>query len=112
MCGMSSDYLRGRGTPAKTPREGLAFLRAFNSCSLRIVLMISHVWQVVHASINQHKDCTWLLVAATETAGLYWDGDPVFGAYSCLRCPPRVDRRCGFVEWQGLDAVKEHIKKE
>ena len=74
--------------------------------------MISHVWQVVHASINQHKDCTWLLVAATETAGLYWDGDPVFGAYSCLRCPPRVDRRCGFVEWQGLDAVKEHIKKE
>jgi len=69
---------------------------------------------ITHTCIksNGAKTSKWLLVEKRETVGLSWDGDPVYGAYSCMRCPPRVDRRYGFIEWQGLEAVKEHLKKE
>ncbi|KAH9986005.1 hypothetical protein BJV74DRAFT_547625 [Russula compacta] len=69
---------------------------------------------VTHMCIKEHDDETsrWLVVGQRDTAGLFWDGDPIYGAYCCMRCPPRVDRRHCFIEWQGLGAVKEHLKKE
>ncbi|KAI9507424.1 hypothetical protein F5148DRAFT_114337 [Russula earlei] len=69
---------------------------------------------VTHMCIKSHDNKTsrWLLVGERETRELYWDGDPIYGSYSCMRCPPRVDRRYGFIEWQGLETVKEHLKKE
>lgn len=61
---------------------------------------------------NQDKTPGWVLLGERETAELFWDGDPVYGAYSCMHCPPRVDRRNGIIQWQGLCNVKKHLKTE
>jgi len=61
---------------------------------------------------HENNTPRWLSVGTRETAELCWDGDPIYGSYSCLRCPPRVDKRYGFIEWQGLTTIREHLKKE
>ena len=83
------------------------------SCGLFHSSLTTCSLQVSHMCINdQDKTSGWLLVGETETAGMLWDGDPVYGSYSCMHCPPRVNRRHGFIEWQGLCTVKKHLKKE
>ncbi|KAI0301009.1 hypothetical protein B0F90DRAFT_372221 [Multifurca ochricompacta] len=74
---------------------------------------------VIHALAKEHEDKDtsasiprWIVVGETETAGLHWDGDAIFGAYSCMHCPPRLERRYGYIEWRGLEAVKEHTRVE
>jgi hypothetical protein len=101
---------------ARPPRR---LARDWRSC-VRLFLVVCALSltpyspQITHTCIksNGAKTSKWLLVEKRETVGLSWGGDPVYGAYACMRCPPRVDRRYGFIEWQGLEAVKEHLKKE
>jgi hypothetical protein len=67
---------------------------------------------MAHVCGKGHEQPPWLLLGEMETANLHWDGDPVRDAYSCMRCPLRVDRRGGFVKGQTLEEVKEHIQRE
>lgn len=106
-------FLYGRGIPGETHYPGLAFLCASDPVVCYYSVLTTYSLQVSHVCIKDYDQISeWHLVGEMETAGMLWDGDPVYGAYCCMLCPPPVDHRHGFIEWHALRDVLRHLKEE